>query len=126
MHFFITVQANYREPRPARGNGGRLIGKMPYYLVVVGVNAADLVSALDMARKHIVADASGDGHFLADITEIESREVDGSLLPSETRKNALQDPDCPGVYYRSGKMFYVDRRRWWQFWKWRPEFSTSR
>jgi hypothetical protein len=118
MHFSITMQANYREPRPAIGDGGEIVGKRPYYLIVIGVNADDLASALDMARKHIIADAEKDGYPLADITQVESREVDGNSLPPETRANALQDPDCPGVYSRSGKMFYLDRgRRWWQFWK---------
>lgn len=127
MHYRVQMSVRLANAIPVVGDvdaGGDKPSDVTGYVIVMGVNACDLATAVQEAQKVALNPKRPDGTFdhyggvvaEADVTEIKRNSWEPSIL-----KHAV-NIDHPGVYYATGLLFFSHadeegRKKWWQFWK---------
>jgi len=106
------------DPPDSQGNRSVATG----YVITIGVNAPDIVTAVQQAHAVALRPKNADGTF---------QSYDGVVEDVEAKENQKEDwdpyiqehatsIDQPGVYYSTGLIWFNHAdtdKKWWQFWK---------
>jgi len=128
MHFRVQMIVHLNQPLTIHGSdspGCEGDSTVTGYLIVLGVNAPDMASAIGYAQETALNPKRGNGDvqtYDGYVEEAEALEIEESTLDADILENATRI-DEPGVYYSTGLIFFDHKdegRKWWEFWKERP------
>ena len=106
MHFRAQLTVMLNEPLPCEGTDepSEAIG----YLIVIGVNAPDIVAAVKYAHEAALRPKQPDGSFRSFggvVVEAQVQRIEKTDWEPEIQRNAKRI-DQEGVYYSTGLIFF--------------------